>query len=78
MAPIQAGMFLRTDDSTSNRYFDPNNLRFLDRELFGQLRQPDDDGKARIFCNVSPVLFTNFQVCCVILRCFNSNIINCA
>jgi len=34
-AANEAGMFLRTDDSWSTRYFDPNDLYYMDRELFG-------------------------------------------
>jgi hypothetical protein len=30
-----AGMFLKTDDSWAAAYFDPNDLHFLDRQLFG-------------------------------------------
>jgi hypothetical protein len=28
-------MFLKTDDSWAQPYFDPNDLHFLDRQLFG-------------------------------------------
>jgi hypothetical protein len=34
-AAIQHGMFLYTDDSWSQRYFDQNDLRFKEREVFG-------------------------------------------
>lgn len=34
-AAVQAGLFLRTDDSWSAVYFDPNDLRCIERELFG-------------------------------------------
>ena len=34
-AANEAGMFLRTDDSWSSRYFDTNDLYCMDRELFG-------------------------------------------
>lgn len=34
-AAVQAGLFLRTDDSWSAVYFDANDLRCIERELFG-------------------------------------------
>ena len=34
-AANEAGMFLRTDDSWSARYFDASDLYYMDRELFG-------------------------------------------
>ena len=34
-AATQAGIFLRTDDAWSLRYFDPNDLHSLERKLFG-------------------------------------------
>lgn len=34
-AAKSAGMFLKTDDSWAQPYFDPNDLHFLDRQLFG-------------------------------------------
>jgi hypothetical protein len=34
-AAVNKGMFLYTDDAWSQRYFDPNDLRHLERELFG-------------------------------------------
>lgn len=34
-AAKSAGMFLKTDDSWATAYFDPNDLHFLDRQLFG-------------------------------------------
>jgi hypothetical protein len=34
-AAKSAGMFLKTDDSWAAAYFDPNDLHFLDREVFG-------------------------------------------
>ena len=34
-AAASAGIVLRTDDSWASPYFDPNDLRFLDRQLFG-------------------------------------------
>lgn len=37
-AAIAHEMFLYTDDAWSLRYFDPNDLHFLEREVFGQLR----------------------------------------
>ena len=34
-AAVAHGMFLVTDDSWSRRYFDQNDLRFKEREVFG-------------------------------------------
>lgn len=34
-AALQVHLFLQTDDSWSNRYFDSGDLHNLDRELFG-------------------------------------------
>jgi hypothetical protein len=34
-AAVSHGMFLFTDDSWSRRYFDQNDLRFKEREVFG-------------------------------------------
>ena len=34
-AAVAHGMFLFTDDSWSRRYFDQNDLRFKEREVFG-------------------------------------------
>jgi hypothetical protein len=34
-AAVAAGIFLHTDASWVTTYFDPNDLHFLDRELFG-------------------------------------------
>ncbi len=34
-AAKQAGMFLYTDDSWSSRYWDSNDLHYLEREVFG-------------------------------------------
>ena len=34
-AAKSAGMFLKTNDSWATSYFDPNDLHFLDRQLFG-------------------------------------------
>jgi hypothetical protein len=34
-AASQAGIYLYTNDAWSLRYFDPNDLHFLERKLFG-------------------------------------------
>jgi hypothetical protein len=34
-AAIDAAWFLGTDDSWTTKYFDPNDLHFVDRQLFG-------------------------------------------
>jgi hypothetical protein len=34
-AALEAGMFLQTTDAWSETYFDPNDLHFLERQLFG-------------------------------------------
>jgi hypothetical protein len=34
-AAVAHGMFLYTDDAWSLRYFDPNDLHFKEREVFG-------------------------------------------
>ena len=34
-AAVAHGMFLHTDDAWSLRYFDPNDLHFKEREVFG-------------------------------------------
>jgi hypothetical protein len=34
-AAVAHGMFLHTDDARSLRYFDPNDLHFKEREVFG-------------------------------------------
>ncbi len=34
-AAVQQGMFLATDDSWSQPYFDTNDLKCVERELFG-------------------------------------------
>ena len=34
-AAVHAGIFLHTDDAWASAYFDPNDLHFLDRQLFG-------------------------------------------
>ena len=34
-AAVQAGIFLQTNDAWSEVYFDPSDLHFLERELFG-------------------------------------------
>lgn len=34
-AAVAHAMFLYTDDAWSLRYFDPNDLHFLEREVFG-------------------------------------------
>jgi len=32
---VEAGWFLSTDDTWVKKYYDPNDLRFVDRNLFG-------------------------------------------
>jgi hypothetical protein len=34
-AAVHAGIFLHTDDTWAAAYFNPNDLHFLDRQLFG-------------------------------------------
>ena len=34
-AAVAHAMFLYTDDAWAQRYFDPNDLHFLEREVFG-------------------------------------------
>ena len=34
-AAVARGMFLYTDDAWAQRYYDPNDLHFLEREVFG-------------------------------------------
>ena len=34
-AAVAHAMFLFTDDAWSQRYFDPNDLHFMEREVFG-------------------------------------------
>jgi hypothetical protein len=34
-AAVSSGWFLGTDDTWAHKYFDPNDLHFIDRELFG-------------------------------------------